>query len=248
MQTIYNHINNLEVPSVWAFLLVLALGFNTAQAQNSGRITGTITDANTGEPLIGAHVMIEGTSLGTATSAEGEYTIRQVRPGDHVLVIGYIGYEEREIPVTVTAGETVELDITLVSVAVEGEEVNITAQAAGQRAAINEQLSSNTIENVVSAARIREVPDANAAESIGRLSGVSVVRSGGEGQKVAIRGMSPQYNVIQVNGVRMQSTDRNNRSVDLNMIAPNVLSGISVTKALRGSCQLFGAIRLRFYG
>jgi TonB-dependent receptor len=61
---------------------------------------------------------------------------------------------------------------------------------------------------------------------------MSLVRSGGEGQKVAVRGLSPKYNVIMVNGVRMQSTDRDDRSVDLNMIAPNILSGIEVTKAL----------------
>ena len=61
---------------------------------------------------------------------------------------------------------------------------------------------------------------------------LSLIRNGGEGQKVAVRGMSPQYNVVMVNGVRMQSTDRNDRSVDLNMIAPNILSGIEVTKAL----------------
>jgi TonB-dependent receptor len=61
---------------------------------------------------------------------------------------------------------------------------------------------------------------------------MSLVRSGGEGQKIAVRGMEPKYNVIMVNGVRLQSTDRDDRSVDLNMIAPNILSGIEVTKAL----------------
>ena len=44
--------------------------------------------------------------------------------------------------------------------------------------------------------------------------------------------MAPQYNVMMVNGVRLESTDRDDRSVDLNMIAPNILSGIEVKKAL----------------
>jgi hypothetical protein len=44
--------------------------------------------------------------------------------------------------------------------------------------------------------------------------------------------MSPQYNIMMVSGVRMQSTDRDNRSVDLNMIDPNILAGIEVRKAL----------------
>lgn len=229
MHTIYNYFNKLSVVFLWIFLL---LGSNTLLAQGSGRITGTVTDENTGEQLLGASVMLEGTSLGAATNVEGEYTIRQVAPGDYNVVVQYIGYQKKTIPVTVTAGETLELNVTLLSVALEGEEVTISAQASGQAGAINEQLASNTITNVVSAEKIQDIPDINAAESVGRLSGVSVVRSGGEGQKVAIRGLSPQYNVVMVNGVRMQSTDRNDRSVDLNMIAPNVLSGISVTKAL----------------
>lgn len=232
MQTTSNYFSKFVASSVWMLMLFLILGFSTAQAQESGRITGKITDEGLGEPLIGASVMLEGTSLGDATSVEGEYTIRRVAPGDYILIVGYIGYQQQKIPVTVVSGETLEVNVSLRSVAVQGEDINITAQASGQAGAINEQLSSNTITNVVSAEKIRDIPDINAAESIGRLSGVSVVRSGGEGQKVAIRGLSPQYNVIMVNGVRMQSTDRNNRSVDLNMIAPNVLSGISVTKAL----------------
>jgi len=231
MQTIYNYFYKLRAFSVCIFL-ILFLGFNTVQAQQSGIITGTVLDQDTGEPLPFAHVMLEGTNLGTTTTSDGEYIIRQVPPGDYNLVVGFIGYQRQEIPITVTSGETLEVNVSLETVSVEGEEVRITAQALGQRRAINEQLSSNTITNVVSAERIRDIPDINAAESVGRLSGVSVVRSGGEGQKVAIRGMSPQFNVIMVNGVRMQSTDRDDRSVDLNMIAPNVLSGISVTKAL----------------
>ncbi len=130
----------------------------------------------------------------------------------------------------------------------EGEEVVVTAQARGQLAAINQQLSSNTIKNVVSADRIQDVPDVNAAESVARLPGISLIRSGGEGQKVAIRGLSPKYNVTMVNGVRMQSTDRDDRSVDLNMIAPNILSGIEVTKALTADMDadaVGGTVNLR---
>ena len=88
--------------------------------------------------------------------------------------------------------------------AIMGEEVVITMQAKGQRAAINQQLSSNAITNIVSSDKIREVPDVNAAESIGRLPGVSLRRSGGEGNQVVVRGLSPQYTIVEVDGVRLQ--------------------------------------------
>lgn len=194
---------------------------------------------------------MEGTSLGTSTNEKGEFIIHQIPAGAYNLVTTYIGYLEQTTSVTIVAGKTLKVKIELDYVAVQGEEVVVSAQASGQMSAINEQLASNTIKNVVSSDRIQDVPDVNAAESVARLPGLSLIRSGGEGQKVAIRGISPQYNVTMVNGVRMQSTDRNDRSVDLNMIAPNILSGIEVTKALTADMDadaVGGTVNLKIAG
>ncbi len=248
MHTVYNYSYKLKTICRSTFLLLFVLGFDVAQAQESGRIIGTVLDKGTGDPLPGANILLDGTSLGTATSVDGKYTIRQVPPGSYNLIVKYIGYKEQEIPINVTSGKTLEINTELEYVAVETGEVTITAQAMGQTEAINQQLSSNTISNIVSADRIQEIPDANAAESVGRLPGISLIRSGGEGQKVTIRGMSPQYNVMMVNGVRLESTDRDDRSVDLNMIAPNILSGIEVTKALTADMDadaVGGTVNLR---
>jgi TonB-dependent receptor len=212
-------------------VVILMIG-SISWAEASTEIEGYITDAKTGDPLPGANVFIVGTSLGAASDLNGKYRILRVPPGSYTLRVTYIGYNTMDVAIQVSAEEKIKRDFELEYVAVKGEEVVVTAQAEGQIAAINQQLASITIKNVVSAARIQDVPDANAAESIGRLPGISIVRSGGEGQKVTIRGMSPKYNVMMVNDVRMQSNDRDDRSVDLNMIAPNILSGIEVTKAL----------------
>lgn len=211
--------------------LLTGLLIPAAYGQGTTDISGVVTDRATGDPLPGASVLIQGTTIGTATNDEGEYKISRVPAGSYVLVATYIGYQEVRQDIQV-AGEDLEIDIALDFATVEGEEIVITAQAEGQMAAINQQISAATIKNIVSADKIQQIPDVNAAESVARLPGISLVRSGGEGQQVAVRGLSPKYNVMMVNGVRMQSTDRDNRSVDLNMIAPNVLSGIEVTKAL----------------
>lgn len=213
-------------------ILLCLIGATMLQAQGNGSISGTIIDRISGDVLLFANVQLEGTSLGTSTDEVGKYSMTQVPAGDYVLVATYIGYDQVKISVTIVAGENLVTDVELDYAGVISEEVVVSAQASGQMGAINQQLASNTIKNVVSADRIKDVPDVNAAESVSRLPGLSLIRSGGEGQKVAIRGISPQYNVTMVNGVRMQSTDRNDRSVDLNMIAPNILSGIEVTKAL----------------
>lgn len=205
---------------------------SSSEGKNSATITGQVKDAATGEFLPGANVFLKGTSRGTATSVNGEYTITQVPPGSYTIIAKYLGYKETGIAIVVKAGARMKQNFNLVYVGIKGETVEITAQAEGQMEAINQQLSARTIKNVVAADRIQEIPDVNAAESVARLPGISIVRSGGEGQKVAIRGMEPKYNVMMVNGVRMQSTDRDDRSVDLNMISPNILSGIEVTKAV----------------
>jgi TonB-dependent receptor len=155
------------------------------------------------------------------------------------------------------------LDAALELMVIQGEELIITAQAEGQMQAINQQITSTSIKNIVSSAKIQELPESNAAEAVGRLPGVSLQREGGEGNKVIIRGLSPQFNKIQINGVNMASTGRvtyigqdantveDDRSVDLSMISPNVLEGIEVSKtamADQEADQLGGTVNFKLRG
>lgn len=198
----------------------------------SVNIEGVVKDSQTGDPLPGANVVLAGTSLGASADINGRYTIRSVNPGTYTIRVTYVGYKSVTFPIQVAEGESFKQDFKLVAVSIEGETVVVTAQASGQNAAINQQLSSNSITNVVSAARIQELPDANAAESVGRLPGVSILRNGGEGTQIVIRGLAPKYNAVSVDGVRMTSSNPNDRSVDLSMISPLSLEGIEVSKTV----------------
>ena len=130
-------------------------------------------------------------------------------------------------------------------VTVSTSEVVVTAQASGQNAAINQQLASDNIVNVVSSAKIQALPDANAAESIGRLPGISLVRDGGQATQVVIRGISPEYNQITIAGVPIPANESGRqissddplgsrvgggRGVDMRMISSSSLAGIEVYK------------------
>ena len=201
-------------------------------ADQNGRISGVITDADTHEPLAGANVVLEGTALGAATDLDGVYLVTNVPVGTYQLKVMYIGYGEISVPVEVTADESTRKDAALKLQVFEGETVEVTAQLEGQARAINQQLSANTIVNVVSSDKIQELPDQNAAESLGRLPGIAVQRDAGEGQKIIVRGLAPKYNLITVNGERIPSTDPADRSVDLSMISSEMLAGIEVYKAL----------------
>ncbi|MDZ7374606.1 MAG: TonB-dependent receptor [candidate division KSB1 bacterium] len=198
----------------------------------TAQIVGTVRDKDTGDALPGANVVLEGTALGAATDLEGRFRILRIPPGSYVVRVSYIGYQSQQIPVILSPGETQRLDVRMAFEVLRGKEVVITAQAEGQVAAINRQLQANTITNVVSAERILELPDYNAAESVGRLPGISIKRSGGEGNRVVIRGLSPTYNLVSIAGDRVPATDLDDRSVDMDMIAPEILAGIEVVKAL----------------
>ncbi len=199
---------------------------------DKGSLNGTVRDSQSGEPLPGANIYLDGTAIGGVSDLSGFYQIKQIPAGSYLLKISFIGYKRKEVSIQIRPGEAKKLDLALDFDVVRGGTMVITAQAEGQVAAINKQLRSNTIKNVVASERIMELPDANAAESIGRLSGVSIQRSGGEGNRVVIRGLSPTYNAITINGDKIPATDLGDRSVDLNMISPEMLKGIELTKAL----------------
>ncbi len=212
--------------------VLIALLSSTSWGAVSGKIIGMVKEVETGDPLPGANVYLKGTSIGAATGLDGHYEIPRVPPGAYTFIVSYVGFQEYSQEIIVQAGQTIELDVELAFKVVQGQTVTITAQLKGQAAAINQQLTSNSIVNVVSAERIQEVPDANAAESISRLPGISLDRDAGEGMGVTIRGLAPKYNKITINGVTIASTDDLNRSSDLSMISPENLGGIEVFKAI----------------
>ncbi|MCX7797064.1 MAG: TonB-dependent receptor [Melioribacter sp.] len=222
----------IESYRLFKIILICLILFSVlTNAQGTGTIRGKVFEKETGEPLIGANVVIKNTSLGAATDIEGRYVIRGIPAGTYTIHLLYLVHHLVLIEQIILAKKTFEQDGYLEAKTIAGETIIITAQAEGQLSAINQQLSSNTIANVVSKDRIKELPDVNAAESIGRLPGVSIERYGGEATKISIRGLEPKYNTITVNGVRLPSTSSYDRSVDLSLISSNMLDGIVLKKA-----------------
>ena len=213
------------------FILVATLLSSNIWAAGSS-ISGFVKDAKTGEPLPGANIVLLGTSMGASSDQNGKYFIPNVPEGSYTIRASYVGYNEVKNMVNSVEGNTLKQDFNLMPVSIEGQEIVVTAQAYGQTQAINEQLSSNQIINAISAAKIQELPDNTVAESVGRLPGISVLRSGGEGDEVVIRGLAPKFNKITLDGVEMSSSNPFDRSQDLSMISSNMLEGISVLKTV----------------
>lgn len=211
---------------------LFVLGFNSNIIAQTGSLRGTVYDTDGAETLIGANITLkQDPSKGISTAVDGTYLLENIPAGTQIVMFSYTGYDTQEKEVTIEAGKTIVLDISLDVNGVEMDEVIVTAQALGQARAIKKQINSESIANIVSAARIQELPDVNAAEAISRLPGIAINRSGGEGQKVVIRGMAPKFAAITVNGIRMPSNSGTDRSVDLSLISPELLDGIEVYKS-----------------
>ena len=194
-------------------------------------IKGQVLDAATGEALIGATVLIKDSTKGASTDLDGNFIIRNVEDGSYTLLIRYLGYQEQEVNITIQDGQYEALVFNLMPIALTGEDVLVYGQAIGQVKAINQQRESDAIVNIVSEEKMRELPDVNAAEAIGRLPGIALQRNNGEGQKVIIRGLDPKYTNITINGVKVPSNSGSNKSVDLSMISTEALAGIEVYKS-----------------
>ena len=141
--------------------------------------------------------------------------------GSYDLKVSFVGYAEASVTIQVQEDQVTTQDIQLSYVSIMGEEVVITAMARGQAKAINTQLVARNIKNVISEQKIRELPDANAAEALSRLPGVSIERDGGEATAIRVRGVGT--NSMYVNGMRM--------SGDLSSISSSMIGSIELSKA-----------------
>ncbi len=151
-------------------------------AGETGKISGYIVDKSTGEPLIGANVIVEGTYLGGATDLDGYYFIINVPPGKHRLVVSSIGYNKTIInDVIVNVDRTTKIDVELSSKSITlDEEVVITAK----KSLIVKDLTSSS--STVSAEEIKMMPVENMHQVVNIQAGVVEGHfRGGRGGEVA---------------------------------------------------------------
>jgi TonB-dependent receptor len=183
------------------------------------RISGKVSDRITGEPIPGANIIIQNTTTGTITNLKGEFSLLSPREAQFFLV-SFIGYEKKEIEIA----HPYVYNILMNTATEEIGEVVVTSQAQGQMGARLQQINSLTIKNVISPEKLQQNPDANAIEAIGRLPGISVDRSGGEGAGFRLRGLDQSYSTVTINGEPLP--------VGLNSISTYALQGVEVYKSL----------------
>ena len=121
------------MPRLRLLLATLLLGTSIAATPvcaQTGRVEGRATDAETGEPLPGVNLTLEGTAFGAATDAEGTFAIEDVPPGAYTLVASFIGYATQRLPLDVRAGETTRRDVAFAEDDVLLQDVEVIGRRA----------------------------------------------------------------------------------------------------------------------
>jgi len=187
----------------------LLLAAPSLHAQQTGTLTGRVTDSQGGAPVASVQVFIEGLSLGALTQQNGRYLLVNVPAGTHTLTASRIGYRTVTQEVTVGAGATVVQDFTLSEEALQLQEVIVTGTVGQtQRRALGNSVERLSAADVTEQAPITNMQNLMAARTPGlRFGGVDGQVGGG--RQVSIRGVSSvslgAQPLIYVDGVRVQN-------------------------------------------
>ena len=210
-------------------LALLALA-HPALAQ-TGTVSGAVLDRQTGDPLVGAIVFLEGTQIGITCDIEGRFQLFDVPVETYVLASSMIGYQDASIiGVEVQDGEVAKLTITLMPEALElDDEVVVEAKALRNTGAalLKERQKAPAVSDAISAEEISRAGSGDAAEAMSHVTGASVV----DGKYVYIRGLGDRYSSVQLNGSSLPNADPDKRSVPMDLFPTSLLDNIVTTKS-----------------
>ncbi|SFK57452.1 TonB-dependent receptor [Porphyromonadaceae bacterium KH3CP3RA] len=222
---------DLSILSVFLFFLV----FPVYSYSQTGTIKGKIVDAQTNEPLIGASVLIEGTTSGAAADLDGNYIIQNVGTGSYTLIASYVAYQsEKKTGIVVEGNNETTVDFLLSTDDISLQEVEVVARAnrESENILLMEQRQALIATQAVGARELSRKGIGDAQAAVAQVSGISKQ----EGVKnVFVRGLGDRYNVTMLNGFPIPSEDPEYKNIALEFFGTDVIQNISVNKVFSGS-------------
>lgn len=210
------------------FISLFLITFANFAMDGRGTLRGVIIDAGTGEPIMGANVMIKNTSIGTVTDFDGNYTLK-VADGIYDLKISALGYASLTIEkVTIIGKKVKSLDISLKSEDEQLEEVVITSSKRKNSASalMTMQKKSVKLLDGISSESFSKTGDSDVAGALKRVTGVSVQG----GKYVFVRGLSDRYTKTTLNSVTIPGLDPDRNTVQMDLFPTNLVDNIVVYK------------------
>lgn len=195
----------------------------------TGRIVGRVVDSETGRGIPDAGVQVVGTTLGTATAIDGQYSIGRVPSGTITIQVRRLGYQPKTVTgLQLAGGGVLEQDVSLSPAVarVEALVVTATAERGSVESALDAQRNASQIVSSVTAEQISRSPDANAAQAVQRVSGVSVQ----DGKYILVRGLGERYTTTSLNGSRVPSPEPERKVVPLDLFPSGLIQSVTTSK------------------
>ncbi len=208
--------------------IIIVLTSLSTFAQN-GSIIGSILDAKTKEALIGANVIVEGTSTGAVADLDGSFIIRNLKPGVYTLKCSFISYEDIVIKdIVVKANVQTKAEFRMSTTQVQLAAATVTARHIRntENAIVSMQMKSATSVNGISSREISMNGDKTAAASLRRVSGVTVQ----DGKYIYVRGLGDRYSRTDLNGSMVPSMDPSKNNIQLDIFPGNIIENMMVYK------------------
>ena len=204
-------------------------------------ITGEVTDARTGANLKGAKVTIEEAGQWTSTNDLGEFRFVNVPTGSVTLTVSYLGYAGQSATISVYK-PNVSTNFALRGGS-EIEEIVVFGQRSARAQALNIERTAPNTRTVVNADLLGSLNGDTISDTLRRVPGVAFVpdETTGEGANVIVRGVQPDLNQVQVNGVRLLDGTGLGRSPDLSNILTESIESVTINKSLLPSQDSNGA-------
>jgi outer membrane receptor for ferrienterochelin and colicin len=211
------------------FITILLLLVSTVVMAQTG-IKGVVSDKSTKETLVGATVLIQGTTTGSTTDLDGNFTITSLAPGNYNLVVSYISYKTQIIEkVKVEKDLIVEVNIDLEgnSVALEGVVISANRRAGSEISMLSSMKMSSLVVSGISSQQINRSQDRDASEVIRRVPGITIM----DDRFVMVRGLSQRYNTVWLNNASTPSSESDVRAFSFDVIPSSMLENIMVFKS-----------------
>ena len=191
-------------------------------------IKGVVTDAETGETIIGCNIMLQGTTIGTITGMDGEYAFNNIPSGTYNVIYSYISYEKQIQKITIAKDSKIVNNVKLQSSSTQIKDVTVTAQRRTDTeiSMLSVTRQGLTIANGITSQQIARSQDKDASEVIRRVPGVSIR----DGKFVIVRGLTERYNSVWLNGSSTPSSESDVRAFSFDVIPSGQIDNILIYK------------------